>query len=99
MLPDERADLFNTLTVAEQSTVMSQIARAEREDIWRLASYKENQSGSVMTSDYVQLGESLTAVQAIALLQQSAAEKEIIYQTYSRRCRCYYLFRHCYLVA
>src|SRR5690554_461353 len=82
MLPDERADLFNTLTVAEQSTVMSQIARAEREDIWRLASYKENQSGSVMTSDYVQLGENLTAVQAIALLQQSAAEKEIIYQAY-----------------
>ncbi|MCO4320039.1 magnesium transporter [Aliidiomarina quisquiliarum] len=82
MLPDERADLFNTLTPAEQSIVMSQIALAEREDIWRLASYKENEAGSVMTSDYVQLGAALTAVQAIALLQETAADKEIIYQAY-----------------
>lgn len=82
MLPDERADLFNTLTPSEQSKVMSQVSRAEREDIWRLASYKENQAGSVMTSDYVQLNERLTAVQAIALLQEAAADKEIIYQAY-----------------
>src|SRR5690554_147132 len=82
MPPDERADLFNTLSPAEQSKLMSQIARAEREDIWRLASYKEIQSGSVMTSDYAQLDGNITASQAIALLQRSAADKEIIYQAY-----------------
>lgn len=82
MQPDERADLFNTFSPAEQSQLMLHIAEAEREDIWRLASYKENQAGSVMTSDYAQLDANITAAQAIALLQQAAADKEVIYQAY-----------------
>ncbi|MDP4535796.1 magnesium transporter [Alkalimonas collagenimarina] len=82
MSPDERADLFNVLSEEDQARVLPGLAQAEREDIRRLASYDEDKTGSVMTSDYALLDQQLTAAQGIARLRKVAPDKETIYQAY-----------------
>ncbi|SEA46948.1 magnesium transporter [Alkalimonas amylolytica] len=82
MSPDERADLFNVLSEEDQAKVLPGLAQAEREDIRRLASFDEDKTGSVMTSDYALLDQQLTAAQGIARLRKVAPDKETIYQAY-----------------
>jgi magnesium transporter len=82
MHSDERADLFNELSDEQQDALLPALAQAEREDIRRLAAYEEGTAGSIMTSDYAVLGESLTAAQALEKLRREAPDKETIYRAY-----------------
>jgi magnesium transporter len=82
MNSDERADLFNELSDEQQDALLPALAQAEREDIRRLASYEEDTAGSIMTSDYALLHESLSAAQAIEKLRHEAPDKETIYRAY-----------------
>ncbi len=82
MSHDERADLFNRLTVEQQEEILPALAHAEREDIRKLASYPEGSAGAVMTSDYASLSVDLTASQALERLRREAPDKETIYQCY-----------------
>ncbi|MCC5794334.1 MAG: magnesium transporter [Chromatiales bacterium] len=79
---DERADLYNTLEEGRREQIMPALAQVEREDIRKLASYPEESTGAVMTSDYATLTPELTAPAAIALLRQIAPDTETIYQAY-----------------
>lgn len=47
---DERADLFNLLDEDRQEALLRRMARQEREDLKRLASYEEGTAGAIMTS-------------------------------------------------
>ncbi|MFU8821430.1 MAG: magnesium transporter, partial [Gammaproteobacteria bacterium] len=82
MNSDERADLFNELSEEQQDALLPALAQAEREDIRRLAGYEEDTAGSIMTSDYALLNETLTAAQAIEKLRHEAPDKETIYRAY-----------------
>ncbi|MFN4090576.1 MAG: magnesium transporter [Alphaproteobacteria bacterium] len=82
MNSDERADLFNKLSSAQQEALLPALAQAEREDIRRMASYAEHTAGAIMTSDYATLTEDLTASEALEKLRQEALDKETIYRTY-----------------
>jgi magnesium transporter len=82
MNSDERADLFNELSDEQQDALLPALAQAEREDIRRLAGYEEGTAGSIMTSDYALLNETLTAAQAIEKLRHEAPDKETIYRAY-----------------
>lgn len=82
MNSDERADLFNELSEEQQDALLPALAQAEREDIRRLSAYEEGTAGSIMTSDYALLHESLTATQAIEKLRHEAPDKETIYRAY-----------------
>lgn len=82
MHSDERADLFNELSDEQQDALLPALAQAEREDIRRLAGYEQDSAGSIMTSDYALLHESLTAAQAIEKLRHEAPDKETIYRAY-----------------
>lgn len=82
MSNDERADLFNQLPDTLQKQLMPGMAKAEREDICKLASYEEGKVGSIMTSDYALLDADMSAEQGIARLRRSGSEKETIYQAY-----------------
>ncbi|RUO35453.1 magnesium transporter [Aliidiomarina shirensis] len=82
MSSDERADVYALLDVKLQDAVMRRLAKKEREDLLRLASYEEGTVGSVMTSDYAVIPVSGTVDDALKRLRQSAPEKETIYQTY-----------------
>jgi magnesium transporter len=79
---DDRADLFNQLTTAQQDALLPALAQAEREDIRRLAAHEEDTAGAIMTSDYATLPESLSATQALQKLRHEAPDKETIYRTY-----------------
>jgi len=79
---DERADLYNNLPDAIRENAMRALARAEREDIRRLAAYPEKAVGAVMTSDLAILRREMTAREAVAELRRLAPERESIYQAY-----------------
>lgn len=82
MPPDDRVDLFKRMPEELQESVLPALAQAEREDIRRLAAYKEGTAGAVMTSDYATLSPDLTAAQAIERLREVAPDKETIYYAY-----------------
>ena len=82
MNADDRADLFNELSEAQQEALLPALAQAEREDLRRLAAYEDGTAGAIMTSDYAVLSETLTAAEALAKLRREAPDKETIYRTY-----------------
>ncbi len=82
MSADDRADLFNQLSTDHQNVLLPGLARAEREDIRRLAGHAEGTAGSIMTSDYATLRPDLTARDALDALRREAPEKETIYRAY-----------------
>ena len=45
---DNRADLFNELTLEQQQRLLRDLAREEREDIRRLAAYAEGTAGAII---------------------------------------------------
>lgn len=82
MSSDERADVYALLDIKLQDALMRRMARSEREDLLRLASYEEGTVGAVMTSDYAAIPEGISVEEALKKLRQSAPEKESIYQVY-----------------
>ncbi len=82
MEADDRADLFNRLEPERQKTLLPALSRAEREDIRRMASYREETAGAAMTSDYAVLPPEVTAGEALDILRKVALDKETIYRSY-----------------
>jgi len=82
MPPDDRADLFKRMPEQLRESVLPALAQAEREDIRRLASYREGTAGAAMTSDYATLAPGMTAAQAVEHLREVAPDKETIYYAY-----------------
>jgi magnesium transporter len=82
MSADERADLVQRMPEALREALLPALAHADREDIRRLASYRDGTAGSVMTSDYATIPADVTAAQAIEWLRRVAPDKETIYVAY-----------------
>ncbi|TVS02781.1 MAG: magnesium transporter [Rhodobacteraceae bacterium] len=82
MSHDERADLYKQLNEEAQEAILPAFAKAEREDLRRLAAYEEWTVGSVMTSDYATLAPDLTSTKAIEALRAQAIDAETIYYAY-----------------
>lgn len=82
MSPDDRADLFKRLPEDQRTGILPAMAQAEREDIRRLAAYKEGTVGAVMTSDYAVLEAGITVTEAIERLRIAAPDRETIYYAY-----------------
>lgn len=82
MEADDRADLVQELDEKVRDEILPLVAKAEREDIRRLASYEEGTAGSVMTTDYATLRPQLTVAGALNQLRAQATGKETIYYVY-----------------
>lgn len=82
MEADERADLVQELDEKVRDEILPLVAKAEREDIRRLASYEDGTAGSVMTTDYAVLRPELTVAEALNQLRTQAPAKETIYYVY-----------------
>lgn len=82
MPADERADLYNDLPDNQRDRVLPALAQAEREDIRKLAAYKEGTAGALMTSEYAVLAAGQTAREALDELRRAAPDKETIYTAY-----------------
>lgn len=82
MPADERADLVNVLDEVVRHSLFKHLARAEREDLRRLASYEEGTAGAIMTSEYAAIPSTITVARALDILRDTAPDKETIYQCY-----------------
>ncbi|SFM61921.1 magnesium transporter [Thermodesulforhabdus norvegica] len=82
MPPDDRVDLFKKIPPEKQDLILPALAKAEREDIRKLASYPEGTAGSVMTSDYVALPPDITVREAIERIRLEAPDRETVYYAY-----------------
>ncbi len=82
MSHDDRADFYKALDPRAQEALLPGLAKAEREDLRRLASYPEGTVGSIMTSDYATLLPTLTAPQALEALRRQASDVETVYTAY-----------------
>ncbi len=80
--PDDRADLVRAMDEDSRYAVLRLLARAERENIRRLASYEEETAGALMTTDYAALPETISAQDALERLRLEAPDKETIYYVY-----------------
>ncbi|MFO7897977.1 MAG: magnesium transporter [Planctomycetota bacterium] len=79
---DDRADIIRAMDDEVRYSVLPLIARAERENIRRLASYEEETAGALMTTDYVALREDTLVQDALERLRLEAPDKETIYYVY-----------------
>lgn len=82
MPADDRADLILELDEKVRDELLPLVARAEREDIRKLAQYEEETAGAVMSTDYAVLRPEMTVEQAIAQIRIQAPEKETVYYIY-----------------
>jgi len=82
MPPDDRADLVQKLDDKLREEILPLVAKAEREDIRKLVSYKEGTAGAVMSTDYAVLKPDVGTSQAIEQLRLQAPGKETIYYVY-----------------
>ena len=79
MSHDERADLYRSLNEKGQEALLGVLAKAERDDLRRLAAWPEGTVGSIMTSDYAFLWPNMTAPEALEALRRQAADTETVY--------------------
>jgi magnesium transporter len=82
MSHDERVDLYKALDPVAREQLLPGLAKAERDDLRRLASYPEGTVGSVMTSDYATLLAGMTAPQALEALRRQASDVETVYYAF-----------------
>lgn len=82
MPSDERADLYKQLDQEQKDALLPALAQAEREDIRKLAAYKEGTAGALMTSDYATLDGNMDVNEALAALRREAPDAETIYHAY-----------------
>ncbi|MCR9243681.1 MAG: magnesium transporter [bacterium] len=82
MLSDDRAEFLERLDERVRDRLIPLLPSAAREDLLRRETFREDQVGSFLTTDYAVLNPSLTAGQAIAELRQQAPKKETIYYSY-----------------
>lgn len=82
MAPDDRVDLLEMLEDEQIESLLPLIAQAERADIRKLLSYPDGSAGSIMTTEYAWLPETLTVGEALDQLRVQAPESETIYYVY-----------------
>ncbi|MFY9342778.1 MAG: magnesium transporter [Planctomycetota bacterium] len=82
MLSDDRAEFVDRLEPRVRDHVMCFLPNAAREDLLRRGTFRDDQVGAFLTTDYAVLNPQLTAQKAIAELRRQAPSKETIYYSY-----------------
>lgn len=82
MSADDRVDLLGRMDEDHVERLLPLIAKAEREEIRKMLSYRENSAGSIMTTEYASLPEEITVREALDRLRQQAPDSETIYYIY-----------------
>lgn len=82
MSHDDRVDFFKALDPKAQEALLPGLAKAERDDLRRLAAFPEGTVGSIMTSDYATLLPTMNPAQALDALRRQASDVETVYYAY-----------------
>lgn len=76
--PDERADLAKSIPEDQLDEVLPFLAKKDRDEIRKLASYPEGTAGAIMTTDYIAFPELLTVQQAVNRIRLEGAQKKAV---------------------
>ena len=82
MLSDDRAEFLDRLDERVRAQLIPMLPRAAREDLLRRGTFRDDQVGAFLSTDYAVVGPLLTARAAIAELRRQAPSKETIYYSY-----------------
>jgi len=82
MYHDDRVDLIKRLPRELSRNLLAVLSEKVRKDIQELSSYKEKTAGSLMTSEYLYVPETLTAGETIEYVRKVATEVETPYDIY-----------------
>ena len=80
--PDDQVDLLKALPDDQYNSVLPVLAKKEREDLIKLASYPEGSAGSIMNTDYISYPEHLLIQEVLQRIRLERAQKEAIYRIY-----------------
>lgn len=82
MYHDDRVDLIKLLPQEAAQDVLAMLSEKVRSDIQELSAYKEKTAGSIMTSKFLYVTDSMTAEQTIQYVRRIATEIETPYNIY-----------------
>ncbi len=82
MLSDDRAEFLERLEERVRDQVVCLLPNAAREDLLRRGTFRDDQVGAFLSTDYAVVNPLLTAQKAIAELRRQAPSKETIYYSY-----------------
>jgi len=80
--PDDRVDMLKQVEPELVERLLPLVPVKERRDILRLISYPEDTAGAIMTTEFAQASEQLTAREALEQIAREAGELETIYYVY-----------------
>ncbi|MGB9666070.1 MAG: magnesium transporter [Candidatus Cryosericum sp.] len=82
MDPDDAADILQDTRAETQEAMLQEMEPEERADVRELLAYDEDTAGGLMTNDYLEIRQEMTAEQVIELLRREAPDTETIYYLY-----------------
>ncbi|MDY0290597.1 MAG: magnesium transporter [Sphaerochaeta sp.] len=80
--PDDQVDLLKALPDEQYNSVLPVLAKKEREDLIKLASYPEGSAGSIMNTDYISYPQHLLIQEVLVRIRLERTQKEAIYRIY-----------------
>ena len=82
MLSDDRAEFIDRLDPRVRDQLIPLLPNAAREDLKRRGTFRDDQVGAILSTDFAVLNPLLPARNAIAELRRQAPSKETIYYSY-----------------
>lgn len=82
MDPDAAADILADLTDEKSEDLLEQMEPEEAADVKELLAYPEETAGGMMTPDFIDIPEHISADETIALLRRTPPEGQSIYYLY-----------------
>src|SRR5699024_8563399 len=82
MAADSRAALYKRLNKKQQIALLPALAQAKRDDVRKLAAYKEGTAGAIMTSAYATLKPDMSVSDALVALPDEAPDAVRIYYAF-----------------
>ena len=81
---DDIVDTIEEMPANIVSRVLKACPKDLRGDVNRLLNYKENTAGSVMTTEYIEMKDSVTVKDAIELIRKNGKDAETVYTIFVR---------------
>ncbi len=82
MSDDDRTALFDELPAKTVKKLLAHLSPEERKLANALLNYQADSAGRIMTPEFIDLKETMTASQALARIRATAAKKETIYTSF-----------------
>ena len=79
---DDTVDLLEELPANLVNRILDTVSTSDRALINQLLNYPEDSAGSIMTTEYVDIRESMTVAQTMAHIKETGIHKETIYTCY-----------------